>query len=56
MGRPKKDAVVLNIRMSRPVMEQLEKHCAAAGQTKTMAVERILSGYFEAQQKSKKTK
>ena len=42
MPRNKKDAVMLNIRLDRVIAETLADYCERTGQTKTMAVERML--------------
>ena len=51
MARPQKDAVILNIKLARPVNDLLTEYCDATGQSKTTAVERILASaiteYFE---------
>ncbi|MCH4183417.1 MAG: hypothetical protein LKF48_09715 [Prevotella sp.] len=46
MGRPKKESQVLNIRLADDVYENLCKYSDDTGQTKTLAVERILSKAF----------
>lgn len=47
MSRPKKDAKILNIKLATPVYNKLEQFCDESGLTKTMAVERVLSQFFE---------
>lgn len=47
MPRPKKDAKILNIRVSTPVYDALDRLCEESGQTKTFAVERALAAYIE---------
>ena len=47
MAREKKDAKSLNIRISRAVSDPLDRFCEETGMTKTTAVEKILSSYFE---------
>ncbi len=47
MSRPKKDARILNIKLATPVYDKLEQFCDESGLTKTMAVERVLSQFFE---------
>ena len=47
MPREKKDAKVLNIKLSMMVYDQLELFCKESGMTKTMATEKILAQYFE---------
>lgn len=46
MARTKKDGRSLNCVIDREIFEQLELYCNDVGQTKTMAVERILRQYF----------
>ena len=46
MGRPKKKSQILNIRLADDVYENLSKYSEDTGQTKTLAVERILSKAF----------
>lgn len=47
MPRAKKDAKILNIKLSSPVYEDLQRICDESGQTKTFAVERALVAYVE---------
>jgi hypothetical protein len=42
MGRPKKDAIVLHMKIDREVSKMLDEYCNQTGQSKTTAVERIL--------------
>lgn len=46
MQTKKKDGRCLNCIISRDVFEQLETYCNEVGQTKTLAVERILKKFF----------
>lgn len=46
MPRPKKEAKILNMRLSLPISEQLEKFCEESGMSKTTAVEKMLSKYL----------
>lgn len=46
MPRPRKDYKILSCRIERNVYEQLDKFCEQSGQTKTVAIERILNRYF----------
>lgn len=48
MGRDKKDFIAFNCKLERDVAERLDKYCAVKGQTKTLAVERILREHFDA--------
>ena len=43
MPRAKKDAKILNIKLSTPISEKLDKFCEESGQSKTVAVERFLN-------------
>lgn len=57
MPRPKKDYQSLNVKLDSTVMERLKKYCDIMGQTKTTALERILSKHFdEFEQEEKKNK
>lgn len=47
MAREKKDYVVLNCKLDRDVAERLDRYCDIKGQTKTLAVERILATHFD---------
>ena len=46
MARVKKDGKALNCNIDRQVYEQLEVYCRDVGQTKTVAIERILKQFF----------
>lgn len=46
MARVKKDGKALNCNIDRQVYEQLEAYCHDVGQTKTVAIERILKQFF----------
>ena len=47
MPRSKKDARILNIKLSTPVYNKLEEFCEESGMPKTTATEKILSSFFE---------
>lgn len=47
MGRPAKDSKALNLRLDSKVCDRLEEYCQETGITKTTAVERILTAYFD---------
>ena len=47
MRKQKKDGKSLNCVIDRLVFEQLEDYCNEVGQTKTLAVERILKQFFK---------
>ena len=56
MGRPAKDSNALNLRLDSKVCDRLEEYCQETGITKTTAVERILTAYFDVRdEKIKKT-
>lgn len=46
MARTKKDGVNINYFIRRDVKEKLDAYCGDAGQTATMAIERILEDYL----------
>lgn len=58
MPRAKKEAKILNMKLSAPISAQLEKFCEETGMTKTMATEKILSqfldGYFDRDEMERK--
>lgn len=54
MGRPKKDAKILNIKLDTSIYNRLESYCNDLGQTKTTAVERILKQHFDEYDKGRK--
>ena len=47
MARAKKDGQYINCYAEREVVEKLEEYCKETGLTKTVAIERILKGFFE---------
>lgn len=47
MSRTKKDGRSMNCYIDRLIYEQLETYCDDVGQTKTMAIERILKQFFD---------
>lgn len=47
MPRPKKDDKILHIPWVAPVYDKLEQFCEESGMTKTVAIERGLSQFFE---------
>jgi len=47
MARPKKNGTYLNVCIETSIYERLVSLCADAGQTKTVAVERALTAYFD---------
>ena len=47
MAREKKDGKHINLYIEKEILEQLEKYCEKVGQTKTMAIERILKQYLD---------
>ena len=53
LAKQNKDWKALNIKLDRTVYEQLEKYCEEMGQSKTVAVERILSKAFDEHNKQK---
>jgi hypothetical protein len=53
MAKQNKDWKALNIKLDRTVYEHLEKYCEDTGQSKTVAVERILLKAFEKYEQTK---
>ena len=47
MARQKKEGTYINIRIKQDVYDQFCKYAEEKGQTKTMAMERILETFFE---------
>ena len=47
MPRPKKDYQILNMKLDSMIMERLKKYCDIMGQTKTTAIERILTKHLD---------
>lgn len=55
MARQKKDGRYINYYIDREIYEQLEKYCEEVGQTKTIAIERILKLFLDQYSKQKET-
>ena len=51
MTRAKKEGKYLNIKINAEIYKRLEKYCEDLGQTKTTAVERILTKHFDERDK-----
>ena len=47
MARAKKDGRYINYYIEKEVVDKLDQYCEETGLTKTVAIERILSMYFE---------
>ena len=47
MARPKKNGTYLNVCIEKPIYDRLVALCDDAGQTKTMAVERIVAAFLD---------
>ncbi len=47
MAKPKKNGSSLNVCIETPIYERLEAMCKEAGQSKTVAVERVLTAYLD---------
>ena len=52
MSREKKDGKYISFYMDRKLCEKLQIYAKGMGQTQTMAIERILQGFFEEQEKN----
>ena len=46
MRKAKKDGRSLNCIIDRKIFEKFEAYCSEVGQTKTLAIERILNQFF----------
>ena len=47
MSRTKKDAKVLNVKLDRNIYDRFESYADQLGQTKTTAIERILTKHLD---------
>ncbi len=47
MPRPKKDYMILNMKVESGVMKRFADYCDDVGQTKTLAFERIVTDYLD---------
>ncbi len=47
MAMPKKDGIKVNYKLSREIVEMLNKYCEGTGLSKTKVVEKALKEYFE---------
>ena len=56
MAQQKKDYIALHIKMDAPLMRRLEEYCDEAGQTKTMAVVRIIGAFLDERDAKKEEK
>ena len=54
MPRAKKDGRFFNCYLDSAVLDRLEKYCADTGLTKTVAIERILTNFFNNNDKRNK--
>lgn len=55
MARPKKDGTYLNVCIKTEVYDKLARYCEETGQPKTVAVERILTSFFDKRNKETDT-
>lgn len=53
MPRPKKDFTSLNMKVDSEVMKRFNSYCEEAGQTKTLAFERIVTAFLNQYDKDK---
>lgn len=54
MARPKKDGQGINCYLERSVYNMLEEHCERTGQSKTVAIERAIVMYVNAEKEKEK--
>lgn len=53
MAQPKKDYIPLHIKMDAALMRRLTEYCDEVGQTKTLAVERIIASFLDERETEK---
>lgn len=53
MPRPKKDGKMLNLYIDKKVIDRLERYAEDKGQTKTIAVERLLTKALDIEENKK---
>lgn len=53
MSKPKKEYIPLHIKADAAVMRRFESYCNEMGQTKTLAMERILTAFLDEYEKKK---
>lgn len=53
VAQQKKDYIALHIKMDASLMHRLEEYCDEVGQTKTMAVERIVGAFLDERDEKK---
>ncbi len=51
MAQRKKDYIALNIKMEATLMRRFAAYCEEVGQTKTLAVERIIGAFLDERDK-----
>ena len=56
MPRPKKDAVALNVRLDRKLVERFSDYAWKLGQSKTVCLERILEKFLDDVENDEKTR
>ena len=54
MPRPKKDYILLSMKVDSAVMKRFNEYCQEVGQTKTLAFERIISSHIDQYENEKK--
>lgn len=55
MSKPRKDFVPLHIKADASIMKRFEAYCEEVGQTKTLALERILTAFLDQHDEKKQT-
>ena len=55
MAKQKKDCIALHVNADASIMKRFEKYCEEMGQSKTVALERILAAFLAEYEKKNKT-
>lgn len=56
MARPKKEGRKVSFYMDAEIVERLDEYCEEMGQSKTLAVERIIKAHLDEHDKEKQNK
>lgn len=56
MARPRKEGKKVSFYMDAEIVERLDEYCEEMGQSKTLAVERIIKAHLDEHDKAKQNK
>ena len=56
MARPRKEGKKVSFYMDAEIVERLDEYCEEMGQSKTLAVERIIKAHLDERDKAKQNK